>query len=145
MQNTTRKRRRNAAVAKIDPRRYGRLLAKALPVKIETEEENRRLLVQAEKLMVKGERRSLEEDVLLDLLFHLIQDFEQRFYHPGEATPHEVLRELMAANEVKQSDLWKLFGSKGVASEVVNGKRGISKAQAKALAEFFHVSPELFI
>ena len=145
MQNTTRKRRRNAAVAKIDPRRYGRLLAKALPVKIETEEENRRLLAQAEKLMVKGERRSLEEDVLLDLLFHLIQDFEQRFYHPGEATPHEVLRELMAANEVKQSDLWKLFGSKGVASEVVNGKRGISKAQAKALAEFFHVSPELFI
>ena len=50
----------------------------------------------------------------------------------------------MAANGVT-SDLWKLFGSKGVASEVVNGKRGISKAQAKALAEFFHVSPELFI
>ncbi|HEX8651263.1 MAG TPA: helix-turn-helix domain-containing protein [Pyrinomonadaceae bacterium] len=95
--------------------------------------------------MVKGERRSLEEDVLLDLLFHLIQDFEQRFYHPGEATPHEVLRELMAANGVKQSDLWKLFGSKGVASEVVNGKRGISKSQAKALAEYFHVSPEVFI
>jgi hypothetical protein len=29
--------------------------------------------------------------------------------------------------------------------EVVNGKRSISKTQAKALAEFFHVSPELFI
>jgi len=28
---------------------------------------------------------------------------------------------------------------------VVNGKRGISKAQAKALGEFFSVSPELFI
>jgi HTH-type transcriptional regulator/antitoxin HigA len=145
MQNTIRKSGRKTAVAKIDPQRYGRLLAKVLPVKIETEEENRRLLAQAEKLMVKGERRSLEEDVLLDLLFHLIQDFEERFYHPGEATPHEVLRELMAANGVKQSDLWKLFGSKGVASEVVNGKRGISKTQAKALAEFFHVSPELFI
>lgn len=145
MQNTIRKSGRKTAVARIDPRRYGRLLAKALPVKIDTEEENKRLLVQAEKLMVKGERRSLEEDVLLDLLFHLIQDFEQRFYHPGEATPHEVLRELMAANGVKQSDLWKLFGSKGVASEVVNGKRGISKSQAKALAEYFHVSPEVFI
>jgi HTH-type transcriptional regulator / antitoxin HigA len=145
MQNTIRKSGRKTAVARIDPRRYGKLLAKVLPVKIETEEENNRLLVQAKKLMVKGEQRSVEEDVLLDLLFHLIQEFEQRFYHPGEATPHEVLRELMAANGVKQSDLWKLFGSKGVASEVVNGKRGISKAQAKALAEFFHVSPELFI
>jgi HTH-type transcriptional regulator / antitoxin HigA len=145
MQNTIRKSGRKTAVAKIDPQRYGRLLAKVLPVKIETEEENRRLLAQAEKLMIKGEQRNLEEDVLLDLLFHLIQEFEQRFYHPGEATPHEVLRELMAANGVKQSDLWKLFGSKGVASEVVNGKRGISKAQAKALAEYFHVSPEVFI
>jgi HTH-type transcriptional regulator/antitoxin HigA len=31
------------------------------------------------------------------------------------------------------------------ASEAINGVREISKAQAKALAEFFHVSPELFI
>jgi len=30
-------------------------------------------------------------------------------------------------------------------SEAVNGKREISKSQAKALGEFFHVSPELFI
>ncbi|GAC1403196.1 MAG: hypothetical protein NVSMB56_18160 [Pyrinomonadaceae bacterium] len=38
-----------------------------------------------------------------------------------------------------------LFGSKGRASEAINGKRAISKAQAKALAEFFHVSADLFI
>ena len=51
----------------------------------------------------------------------------------------------MNARGLKQSDLSKLFGSKGRASEVINGKRAISKAQAKALAEFFHVSAELFI
>lgn len=145
MQNTTRKSGRKTAVAKINPQKYGGLLAKVLPVRIETEEENDRMLHEAEKLMEKAEQRIPEEDALLDLIAHLIQDFEQRFYQPGEATPHEVLRELMAANGVKQSDLWKLFGSKGIASEVVNGKRGISKAQAKALAEYFHVSPELFI
>jgi HTH-type transcriptional regulator / antitoxin HigA len=38
-----------------------------------------------------------------------------------------------------------IIGSKGVVSEVVNGKRSISKAQAKALGEFFNVSPLLFI
>jgi hypothetical protein len=32
-----------------------------------------------------------------------------------------------------------------VDSEVVNGKRAISKTQAKALGEFFKVSRELFI
>jgi len=116
-----------------------------LPVRIETEEENNRMLLEARKLIEKGDNLTPEEETLLKLLVHLIQEFEQKFYHIGEATPHEVLRELMAARGLKQRDLWHLFGSKGVASEVVNGKRGISKAQAKALAEFFHVSPELFI
>ena len=57
----------------------------------------------------------------------------------------EMLRHLMDARGLKQSDLTEVFGSKGVASEVLNGKRGISKAQAKRLAEFFGVSAELFI
>lgn len=38
----------------------------------------------------------------------------------------------------------RVIGSRGVVSLVVNGKRGISKAQAKALGEFFHVSHTLF-
>ena len=38
-----------------------------------------------------------------------------------------------------------VFGTKGRVSEVVNGKRDISKEQAKKLAAFFHVSANLFI
>ena len=45
----------------------------------------------------------------------------------------------------KQSDLVGIIGSKGVISEIVNRKRAISKAQAKALGELFNVSPALFI
>lgn len=145
MQNTIRKNGRKIAASKISPQKYGRLLARVLPVRIETEEEHERLLKEAEKLMVKGDKRNREEDALLDLIAHLIQEFERKAYHLGEATPHEVLRELMNARGLKQRDLWELFGSKGIASEVINGKRGISKAQAKALAEFFHVSVEVFI
>jgi len=36
-------------------------------------------------------------------------------------------------------------GSSGVVSEVVNGKRAISKAQAKALGDYFKISPSFFI
>jgi HTH-type transcriptional regulator/antitoxin HigA len=103
------------------------------------------MLLEAEKLIDKGDRRTPEEDALLNLLVHLIEQFEHDFYQLGEATPHEVLRELMAARGLKQSDLLHIFKSKGVASEVVNGKRGISKAQAKALADYFHVPADLFI
>ncbi len=46
---------------------------------------------------------------------------------------------------MKQTHPLEVFGSKGIASEVLNGKRGISKTQARALANYFHVSADLFI
>ncbi len=131
--------------AKFDAKKYARLLAESLPAVIETEEENDRLIGVAQQLIKKGPDRRPEETRLLKLLSHLIQEFEERFYQPRTATPREVLCELMAANGLKQSDLAPIFGSKGVASEVINGKRGISKAQAKALAKFFNVSTDVFL
>jgi HTH-type transcriptional regulator/antitoxin HigA len=135
----------NNAIRKIDPARYRRLLSRTMPVVIETEEENERMLVIAEKLMKKGENLSAEEEKLLKLLARLIEDFEQRYYRPSEAEPLEVLHHLMEARGVKQSQLWELFGSKGIASEVLNGKRGISKTHARALANYFHVPVDLFV
>ncbi len=66
-------------------------------------------------------------------------------YQPPEASPQEVLIEMINARELKQKDLTEVFGSKSRVSEAVSGKREISKIQAKALAEFFKVSVELFI
>jgi HTH-type transcriptional regulator/antitoxin HigA len=51
----------------------------------------------------------------------------------------------MQARDLKQKDLVEVFGSKGITSEVINGKRSVSKNQSKALGEFFHVSPVLFL
>lgn len=116
-----------------------------MPVIIQTEEDNDRMLAEAEKLMAKGENLSPEEDALLRLMAKLIQDFEEKFYQPGNVTPLEMLIHLMDARGLKQSDLLEVFGSKGIASEVINGKRSISKTQAKALARFFGVSVDLFI
>jgi len=116
-----------------------------MPVVIETEEENARMLAIVEKLMKKGENLSVEEEKLLKLLVRLIEDFEQRFYQPPEAEPLEILHHLMEARGIKQSQLWEVFGSKGIASEVLNGKRGISKTHARALADYFHVPADLFV
>ena len=112
---------------------------------LQTEEENERMLKVIEKLMDKGEGLSPEEEKLLKLLTRLVEDFEQEYYHPRDATPLEVLQHLMESRETKQTHLWEVFGSKGIASEVLNGKRGISKTHAKALAEYFHVPADLFI
>ena len=133
------------AIHKINETRYRRLLSRTMPVVIETEEENERMLAIVEKLMDKGENLSPEEDKLLKLLAKLVEDFEKQYYQPADATPLEVLHHLMESRDVKQTHLWEVFGSKGIASEVLNGKRGISKTQARALAHYFHVPADLFI
>jgi HTH-type transcriptional regulator/antitoxin HigA len=51
----------------------------------------------------------------------------------------------MEARKLTQKDLWKVLGSKGITSEVFHGRRAISKTQARKLAEYFHVSIEMFI
>ena len=82
-----------------------------MPVIIETEEENERMLKIIEKLMEKGEELSPEEEKLLKLLTKLVEDFEERYYHPRNATPLEVLQHLMESRGTKQTHLWEVFGS----------------------------------
>ena len=135
----------NPTVRKIDPVRYRRLLSRTMPVVIETEDENFRMLAIVEKLMKKGEDLSAEEEKLLRLLVKLVEDFEQSYYQPEEAEPLEVLHHLMEARGTKPSQLWEVFGSKGITSEVLNGKRAISKTHARALANYFHVPADVFI
>ena len=55
------------------------------------------------------------------------------------------IRELMEARGMKFAELAALIGSKGVASEVLSGKRGLSKTNIKRLAKFFGVSAEVFL
>ena len=128
-------------------RKYGALLATTLPSVIETEAEHGRVLDIINGLMSKDDNAlSPEEERLLNLLANLVEQYEQRLYAPlKSSTPQEILRFLVQENGLRQKDLLDVFGSGGIASEVINGKRAISKAQAKKLAERFSVSVELFI
>jgi HTH-type transcriptional regulator / antitoxin HigA len=122
---------------------YGDLLAKYQPKAIETEAENEAAIMLAESL--EHRQRTPEEDALLELLIILIEKFEETSYPVPNVEPDRMLLHLMEARNMKQEELVGLIGSRGVVSEIVNGKRSISKAQAKALGELFHVSPSLFI
>lgn len=86
-----------------------------------------------------------EEEKLLDLMVELIEKFEEEHYPIGPSTPLRMLKHVMEARDLKPKDLWPVFGSKGLTSDVLSGTRQISKAKAKALAEFFKVSVELFV
>ena len=130
----------------IDLKVYGRLLAKAAPTVIRSKEENDRMLGIVETLMAKGEDGlTPEEDALLELLVDLIHDFESKSYPIPRSAPHEAVGFLLEQRGLKPSDLWPVLGSKSRVSEILSGKRDISKAQARKLAEFFRVGVALFI
>ena len=136
-----------ALTATLDMKRYGRLLAKASPRVITTEKERDRAVVIVESLMEKGERHMTpEEDALLDLLTNLIRDYETTAYPARKrAKPHEMVAFLLEQRGLHPKDLWQVIGSKGRVSDILAGKRAVSKEQAKKLAEFFHVRADLFL
>lgn len=135
------------AIGKMIPTSDGsELLLSDLPFVVKTQEQYDDALAISERLFFKQNRTELEEQIL-DVWFLLIELYEQETFEPGgSATPTSILSTLMEAREFTQADLVREgIGSRGVVSEMVNGKRAISKEQAKKLAEVFNVSPALFI
>jgi HTH-type transcriptional regulator/antitoxin HigA len=127
-----------------NPNTYRNLLFETAPKVIETEAEYKQVLSRAEKLHFKKNRLP-EETALYLLLVTLIEAYETENYPMEPSSPHDILLHLMGSSCTRQADLVGVIGSSGVVSEVVNGKRAISKAQAKALGEYFNLSPSLFI
>ncbi len=128
-----------------NPKIYGALLANTLPRVIDSDAEYTRVEEIFNQLISK-KSLSIEEDTLFGLLADLMEDYERKTLPPLEKhTPLEMLKFLMESNGLKQKDIVGIFGSQGIASEVLSGKRGISKENAKKLAEKFSVSAELFI
>jgi HTH-type transcriptional regulator/antitoxin HigA len=130
----------------IDVRRYGKMLARFAPKVIETEGENEAALAIVKGLMEKGEENfTQEESALFDLITNLIEQFEERTYPIPDAPPNDVLRDLMEHHSLKAADLVEILGSRAKVSEILSGKRSISKKQAKQLGERFGLSPAAFI
>ena len=129
----------------LDERRYRELLDVTLPVAIRTEEEYHRLLNAAAALMEKQEAEiSEEEGRLLEMLSILIDEYENRAHPLPKAEPHKMLAYLLEEKDMKPSDLWTILPKSRV-SEILSGKRSISKAQARRLAELLRVPVDLFL
>ena len=121
------------------------MLARKLPTVIRTETENKRLIAELKEFDSRDEELTPEEREYSALLAVLIEAFEEANYALEGSTPASRLQSLMGEHGLRQRDLLDVFGSRGIASEVVSGKRAISKAQAKKLAMLFHVPADLFL
>lgn len=81
---------------------------------------------------------------LVELLGEVIHSYEKRQAPMPDAEPCEVLRYLMDEHGLKQSDLSDI-ASQGTISDILSGRREISKALAKKMAARFQVSAMVFL
>ncbi len=135
-----------SATLTIDPKKYARLANRVVVKAIETEDEYDHMVSAVEQLMDKGEASlSPEESALLETMAILVQAYDDRHYPLAHTAPNEMLAYLMEASGLTAKDLLPVLGTRGRVSEVLSGKRSISKDQARKLATVFRVTADLFI
>jgi len=124
-------------------RDYGALLAEKIPKMIRSQEQNRLYAQMLEQLLHKAELTPAERK-LAELLAVLIEDFESKHYELDAANSMDVIRHLMEENGLRQKDLTDVFGTESIVSEVLNGKRQLTKEHIQRLSQRFGVSPAAF-
>jgi HTH-type transcriptional regulator / antitoxin HigA len=124
---------------------YKQLIAEVPPKIIHTKEENRYYLEKLEELNNRWTELTQAERDLYETLGVLIEDFEKKAYKVRAATPIGVIKELMAANCLKQKDLVGVFETASVVSEVLKGKRVLTTDHIRRLSKRFNISPAIFL
>ena len=122
---------------------YGLLLRQTRPEVVRDEEQNAEYVRHLEKLTAK-KRVTAAERKLIELLTLLVEDFESRHYAVPEAGPLDIVRHLMEAHGLRQKDLADVFGTESIVSDVLNGKRNLTKEHIRKLSGRFNVSPAVF-
>jgi HTH-type transcriptional regulator/antitoxin HigA len=124
---------------------YTALLRKIPPKVIRTEEENEAYTQILYDLDRRSKALTSAEREFAELLTLLIEDFEEKNYSlPSSAKPAGVVRFLLDQHGLKQKDLVDIFGTPSIVSEVLSGKRDLTKDHIARLSRRFHVSPEAF-
>ena len=79
----------------------------------------------------------------LDAVIHFLDEYERERFS-SHTTPEEVLRFLMDQHNLTQMDLAHELGGQPVVSEVLSGKRKLTRDQIERLSRRFSVSPASF-
>ncbi len=113
------------------------------PTPITSARQHEEYLSVLDKLASK-EHPTREEEKYAEVLVTLIEAYEEENHSIPNASPIEVLRTLMDANDLRQKDLATIFGSESIVSEVLHKRREVNKNHIGKLSKRFRVSPAAF-
>ena len=113
------------------------------PTPIASERQHEEYLAVLDKL-ASIDNPTSEEEKYAEVLMTLVEAYEEEHYAIPNASPVEVLRALMDANNLRQKDLVPVFGSESIVSEVLHRKREFNKSHIEKLSKRFGISPAAF-
>jgi HTH-type transcriptional regulator/antitoxin HigA len=124
---------------------YQELLVDFVPRPISSEAQYRRVMKQIDALMKKRRPTRAEED-LLELLSTVVVGYEAKAHPAPHVSPAQMLEHLIEASGVTKAQIARDTGiAQSTLTNVIRGRRGISKVNAGRLAKYFHVAPTAFI
>jgi HTH-type transcriptional regulator/antitoxin HigA len=100
-----------------------------------------------DSLAIRGEG-GLDQDELdyLDVLTNLVEVYdEQHCPEVDEGTPLDRLRILLEHAGMSTADLGRLLGSSGLASQIMLGRRQLSKSHIRILSRHFKLDANYFL
>ncbi len=114
---------------------------------ISTEAQHAQALEVIEALMIRIEGRDEHPlTTLLELLVERVHAYEEIHHAIPAAPPSRLLAFLMDQNNLTQSAVAQATGiNQSNLSKLLRGEREFNTQHIKALSEFFHVSPAVFI
>lgn len=123
---------------------YQSLLIDYAPRPIRTEREHRRALRKIEKLMTSHPGR--EESELIEVLATLIEQYESAAHPVPKNPPHRMLAHYIENRRGTKAEVARETGIlRSTITNVLAGRRAISKANAVKLANYFGVPVSVFI
>jgi len=110
---------------------------------IKTEREYKRVLKRASELMDLPD--GSPEDVELELLALLIDDYERRHYPIEPPEPVEAIKFRMEQRGYTKKDLARILGGQNRASEILLKKRTLTLNMIRRLTEEWNMSADILI
>jgi HTH-type transcriptional regulator/antitoxin HigA len=113
---------------------------------IKSKAQYKQYCIQLETLLEKSMKiksKPIQDEI--ELLTLLIEKWDEEHNTFDEVDPIRLLEALMKDHSIKAKDLCELLGiSKGLVSEILHYKKGLSKEVIRKLSEYFKVSQEAF-
>lgn len=88
---------------------------------------------------------SPEESDYLNVLGTLVFEYEQRTEPIADIYGVELLKVLITERQLRQKDLVPIFKTESIVSDILNGKRQLTLRHIQELAQFFNLSPGVFL